>query len=578
MSQLQRLKSAQTLRDVAELLDFQPKMLAYILYKKPPQTKYTSFTIPKRMGGVREISAPSEDLMLLQRHLSDLLQDCMDELKKANRWDDKLAHGFKRGSSIVSNGEKHRKRRYVFNLDLEDFFGSINFGRVRGFFMKDRSFALPAGVATILAQIACHDNALPQGSPCSPVISNLVGHIVDLRLGKLAFQNGCTYSRYADDITFSTNERKFPADIAIPRQNSQQWQVGAKLESLIERSGFSITAPKNRMQYRESRQEVTGLVVNSKVNVRREYRHSVRAMAHRLFMTGEFQALPALTPGTLPQLHGMIGHIDHIDRYNADRRRKDGSHLHAEAKGLVSKEILYRRFLVFKEFYCAIQPTVLCEGKTDNVYIKHAIKSLAAHYPGLIATNPTNQSKLKIRIFKYTNTSTGRVLKLEGGTGQLKNFISHYANELKRFKAPGMAQPIMLLIDNDSGSNEIYSTIKTITKKAPDHAAPYIHIVGNLYLVATPLKPENGPSAIEDFFDDQTKAFTVNGKTFDPKKEMDTDNNYGKAIFSQLVEQNASKIDFSGFGPILDRLSAVIEVHAAKAPQNIPAQLVGRSL
>jgi RNA-directed DNA polymerase len=91
MSQLQRLKSAQTLHDVAELLAFQPKMLAYILYKKPRQMKYTSFTIPKRTGGVREISAPSEDLMLLQRRLSDLLQDCMEELKKGNQWDDKLA-------------------------------------------------------------------------------------------------------------------------------------------------------------------------------------------------------------------------------------------------------------------------------------------------------------------------------------------------------------------------------------------------------------------------------------------------------------------------------------------------------
>jgi RNA-directed DNA polymerase len=574
MSQLQRLKSAQTLHDVAELLDFQPKMLAYILYKKPPQTKYTRFTIPKRMGGVREISAPSEDLMLLQRHLSDLLQDCMEELKKTNQWENKLAHGFKRGCSIVSNGEKHRKRRYVFNLDLEDFFGSINFGRVRGFFMKDRSFALPAGVATILAQIACYDNTLPQGSPCSPVISNLVGHILDLRLGKLAFQNGCTYSRYADDITFSTNERQFPLDVAIPRPNPQ-WQVGAKLESLIKRSGFSINALKTRMQYRESRQEVTGLVVNNRVNIRREYRHTVRAMAHRLFITGEFQVSPPTTPGTLSQLHGMIGHIDRIDRYNADRRRKDGSHLHAEAKGLVSKEILYRRFLIFKEFYRAIQPTILCEGKTDNVYIRHAIKRLAAQYPGLIATDSAKQSKLKVRIFKYPNTSTGRVLKLQGGTGQLKNFVSHYANELKRFKAPGMAHPIILLIDNDCGSNEIYSTIKTITKKAPDHAAPYIHIVGNLYLIATPLKPGNGPSMIEDFFDAQTKGFTLNGKTFNPKKEMDTANHYGKAIFSQLVEKNASKIDFSGFGPILDRLGTVIEAHAAKNPENIPAQPMG---
>jgi len=64
---------------------------------------------------------------------------------------------------------------------LQDFFGSINFGRVRGFFIKDRNFALQPAVATILAQMACHNNALPQGSPCSPVISNLVGHVLDVQ-------------------------------------------------------------------------------------------------------------------------------------------------------------------------------------------------------------------------------------------------------------------------------------------------------------------------------------------------------------------------------------------------------------
>jgi RNA-directed DNA polymerase len=83
-----------------------------------------------------------------------------------------------------------------------------------------------------------------------------------------------------------------------------------------------------------------------------------------------------------------------------------------------------------------------------------------------------------------------------------------------------MAHPIILLVDNDSGSNQLYSVINAITKKVPDHAAPYIRIVGNLYLVATPLKAGNGPSTIEDFFDDQTKGLTLNGKTFNPNKEM----------------------------------------------------------
>src|SRR5205085_12448911 len=137
-----------------------------------------------------------------------------------------------------------RHRRWVFNLDLEEFFPSINFGRVRGFFLKNRDFELNVDVATVLAQIACHENSLPQGSPCSPVISNLVGHLLDMRLVKLASEAGCTYSRYADDLTFSTNKAEFPPAIAVPSGDkgidSHLWLPGKALEWQIQRSGFGI--------------------------------------------------------------------------------------------------------------------------------------------------------------------------------------------------------------------------------------------------------------------------------------------------------------------------------------------------
>src|SRR6266571_406211 len=292
MSQLTLLRGASTLGQVATLLQFQPKALAYILYKKPPLTKYTSFDIPKRGGGVREINAPSPELLLLQRRLSDLLQNCIEEINQSRKWKDDLAHGFKRHHLIITNAVKHQKRRYVFNIDLQDFFQTINFGRVRGFFIKYAYFMLHPKVATILAQIACHDNGLPQGAPCSPVISNLVGHVLDIRLCKLASADGCTYSRYADDITFSTNKPDFPASIASRAAGeAHKWEVGGKLEQAVVSAGFAINPIKTRMQYRSSRQAVTGLVVNRKVNIRAEYRRTVRAMAHRLFKTGSFQRM-----------------------------------------------------------------------------------------------------------------------------------------------------------------------------------------------------------------------------------------------------------------------------------------------
>src|SRR6202158_1250584 len=216
MSRLATLKTATSLSDVAKLLDFKPKAVSYILYKQPEATKYKIFQIPKRNGGQRTIKAPIDALKLLQHRLSDLLQDCVDDINTANQRKDRTAHGFKRKRSIITNARQHRHRRWVFNIDLEEFFPSINFGRVRGFLLKNRDFALHEAVATVIAQIACHDNSLPQGSPCSPVVSNLVSHLLDMRLSKAASSVGCTYSRYADDLTFSTNNKEFPTKIAKP--------------------------------------------------------------------------------------------------------------------------------------------------------------------------------------------------------------------------------------------------------------------------------------------------------------------------------------------------------------------------
>jgi len=185
-------------------------------------------------------------------------------------------------------------------------------------------------VATIFAQIACFKNGLPQGSPCSPVIANLVGNILDIHLVRLAAKEGCTYTRYADDLTFSTNKPSFPKKIAVKDDDSHVWLPGPELLRLVRHSGFSINPKKTRMQYRDSRQEVTGLVVNEKINVRREYRRRVRAMAHRLFTKGEFY-LPEYAEdengnpefkkesGSLSRLQGMLGFINDIDRYNCGK-------------------------------------------------------------------------------------------------------------------------------------------------------------------------------------------------------------------------------------------------------------------
>src|SRR5260370_34792656 len=122
MSRLATLKAATSLSDVAKLLDFKPKSVSYLLYIHPAAVKYKTFQVPKRNGGQRTIKAPIDALKLLQRRLSDLLQDCVDEINTAKKRKDRTAHGFKPKRSIVTNARQHRHRRWALNLDPDDFF------------------------------------------------------------------------------------------------------------------------------------------------------------------------------------------------------------------------------------------------------------------------------------------------------------------------------------------------------------------------------------------------------------------------------------------------------------------------
>lgn len=512
MSRLEKLKSAISLHDIARLLGFKPKALSYILYKKPPESKYSDFEIPKRSGGVRQIRAPYPDLMNLQRRLSRLLQDCIAEINAEQKTGSALAHGFRRKHSIITNAYVHRRRRHVLNIDLENFFGTINFGRVRGFFIRNRHFALDPKVATILAQIVCFDHVLPQGSPCSPVISNLIGHLLDIRLAALAYQNGCSYSRYADDITFSTNKCDFPTKLAKPSDGEEHhWEVGTALSRAIAKAGFKINSAKTRMQYKTSRQEVTGLVVNAKVNTRTEYRHTSRAMVHNLLTKGEFftkhvahddsgKTTVTTLPGTIEELNGLLSFVDSVGVYNRRKVMKPSEQARPlpPPEKLNSNEKTYRRFLFYKHFFAISKPTIVFEGKTDTVYIRGAIRRLAVDYPKLVDLNGESGPNIRVGFFRRT-TTTDRILKISGGTHPLKTLIQDFIAERKQLHIATQAQPLIIMIDNDDGSKIIYSYLKEIMKTQIDPKLPYFLVHDGLYVIPTPLTTDNQHTKIEDF-------------------------------------------------------------------------------
>lgn len=272
---VQRFLAIKSVTDLAEILNVNyEKDLVYFLYRVPTQDRYVDFQIKKRNGlGTRQISAPTNSLKLIQRKLNSILQ-AVHQPKRS-------VHGFIRQRSILTNAEGHVRKKYVFNIDLENFFGSINFGRVRGMFMA-KPYELPAQVATVLAQIVCHENSLPQGAPTSPIISNMICSRLDKNLQDFAMSHNCHYTRYADDITFSTNRNRFPSDLGYFEINSgvERIQIGDKLRNAIENNGFKINQSKTRLNTRAQRQDVTGLVVNQFANVDRRFIRNLRALLH----------------------------------------------------------------------------------------------------------------------------------------------------------------------------------------------------------------------------------------------------------------------------------------------------------
>ena len=181
---------------------------------------------------------------------------------------------------MATNARVHAGAKFVLNADLKDFFPTINFGRVRGLFMA-KPYNLNATVATLLAQIAC-DGSLPQGAPTSPAISNMICAKMDSQLQPLAQRFNCRYTRYADDLTFSTSTKRFPRPLArfVDTPTGGQLEIGSELEKVIKDNGFTANPDKIRLQTRNTRQEVTGLTINQFPNVSRRYVNQLRAMLH----------------------------------------------------------------------------------------------------------------------------------------------------------------------------------------------------------------------------------------------------------------------------------------------------------
>ena len=267
------------------VFSFSMKQLSYFCNPNRIRGRYHHFSIPKKSGGQRHISAPSRGLSHILYYVNIML--------KAIYQPSDYAMGFIEGRNVVDNASRHIGQNYIFNIDLENFFDSIEQPRVWKRFQLP-PFNFNKEIASLLAGLCCireEDKngfiyVLPQGAPTSPLITNAICDNLDRKLSGLARRFGLHYSRYADDITFSSMHNVYKKD----------GEFLSELKRIIEEQRFRINSSKTRLQKHGQRQEVTGLTVSNRVNTSRGYVAEIRNLLHIWEKFGYYEAYKSFYP------------------------------------------------------------------------------------------------------------------------------------------------------------------------------------------------------------------------------------------------------------------------------------------
>lgn len=291
-----QLKEMKTVADLAALLDMIKQcefghvrygisvaMLRHFSSDEIAPKRFRTFHIHKKNGGLREIKAPRRQL--------EVILTCINTMLKACYKPSDATMGFTAGRSVLSNAQVHVGHNYVFNIDLKDFFPSIPQARVWKR-LQLSPFNFSAEIANVLAGICCAfdksvgRNVLPQGSPTSPLLTNAICDKLDRRMKGVAKRFGLHYSRYADDMTFSSMHNVYQEGGEFRRE----------IERIIVDQGFRMNPNKTRLQKAGTRQEVTGLTVNTIANTSRQYISDLRWLLHTWETKGYAKAYALFYP------------------------------------------------------------------------------------------------------------------------------------------------------------------------------------------------------------------------------------------------------------------------------------------
>lgn len=240
-----------------------------------PERFYRTFRIPKKSGGERIISEPLPDLKEIQHWiLNEILNKCPVS---------GFAKAYVRRRSIRRNAEFHIGKNIVLTIDIKDFFPSLGFGRVYNFYMR---LGYSEAVSTMLGNLCCWNGVLPQGAPTSPALSNLLMFNFDKRVAGFIRKNNINYTRYADDLTFSGD---FEPGMVIKF-----------VRRILPDFSLQINEKKVRVRKPGQRQEVTGVIVNEKIQAPREMRKKLRQSVYYI------------------EKYGLASHLDKTENTRAN--------------------------------------------------------------------------------------------------------------------------------------------------------------------------------------------------------------------------------------------------------------------
>ena len=309
------LPVVQTAEEAATLLDLTTGELAWLTYHRDAATidHYRHFTIPKKSGGQRAISAPKPKLKAAQRAILDTILAPVPVHE--------AAMAFRPATHIGHNAARHAGAKVLMRVDLKDFFPSIKLRRVKRVF---QDLGYNEGVATLFALIsteapraevefegkkyfaALGDRCLPQGAPTSPAITNVMCRHLDNRMAGAAQKMGFLYTRYADDLVFSSKEAK--ANV-----------VGLKalVETIITDEKLEVNPEKTAILRPHTRQSVTGLVINEGegqgARVSREQMRKFRAFLHGYETQGREAMTEKLGQDSLAYAQGYLSFIHMVN-------------------------------------------------------------------------------------------------------------------------------------------------------------------------------------------------------------------------------------------------------------------------